>query len=192
LELVEVRGLRPGEALPTERELAEVFGVSRNVVRQAFSVLEERGLLSTVRGSGRYLRDAAAPDGVGLGTRARVEIASIADILEARTLLEVQVAALACERRTPEQAHALAVLASRLTEWEDNVEFHCAIAACTHNFVLERMVRQQVELARELHQRAHYRDPDELEHMRSEHQAIAQAIAARDADAVKDLVHQHF
>ncbi|MBL1120458.1 winged helix-turn-helix transcriptional regulator [Streptomyces sp. 110] len=52
LELVEVRRLRPGDALPADRELSEVFGVSRNVLRQAFGVLEERGLLRIVRGSG--------------------------------------------------------------------------------------------------------------------------------------------
>ncbi|MGV9853757.1 winged helix-turn-helix domain-containing protein [Streptomyces sp. NPDC003442] len=52
LELVEVGRSRPGDALPADRELSEVFGVSRNVLRQAFGVLEERGLLRTVRGSG--------------------------------------------------------------------------------------------------------------------------------------------
>src|SRR4051794_34990140 len=56
LELVESEGLDQGQALPTERELAERFGVSRNVLRQAFGVLEERGLLRSIRGSGRYLR----------------------------------------------------------------------------------------------------------------------------------------
>ncbi|MFC4056155.1 FadR/GntR family transcriptional regulator [Actinomadura syzygii] len=191
LELVEARGLRPGDALPTERELAELFGVSRNVLRQAFGVLEDRGLLRTVRGSGRYLREAAVAHVADLGARASVEVASIADVLEARTLLEVQVAALACQRRTAEQAQSLAVLAGRLASWEDNLAFHCAVAAATHNFVLERLVRQQAELAGELHQREHYQDPDELEHMRAEHQGIAAAIAARDSEAAKDLVRGH-
>jgi GntR family transcriptional regulator, transcriptional repressor for pyruvate dehydrogenase complex len=63
------------------------------------------------------------------------------------------------------------------------------VAAATHNFVLERLVRQQAELSGELHQREHYLDPDELERMRSEHQAIAEAIAARDSTTARDLVH---
>jgi GntR family transcriptional repressor for pyruvate dehydrogenase complex len=190
LELIEVRGLGPGDAMPTERELAELFGVSRNVLRQAFGILEERGLLSTLRGSGRYLREAnTAHD--QQGGRAQVEIASIADVLEARTLLEVQIAALACERRTNEEAQDLVALSRRLTGWEDNVAFHCAIAACTHNFMLERMVRQQVDLASELHQREYYDDPDQLERMRLEHQTIATAIIARDAAAAKELVRHH-
>ncbi|WP_158607952.1 FadR/GntR family transcriptional regulator [Nocardia panacis] len=191
LELVEARGIRPGQALPTERELAELFGVSRNVLRQAFGVLEERGLLRTVQGSGRYLRETTEPRNDGLGARAAVEVASIADVLEARTLIEVRVAALACDRRTAEQAQTLAVLAGRLTSWEDNLAFHCAVAAATQNFVLERLVRQQAELAGELHQREHYRDPDELDLMRGEHQAIAAAIAARDGARAQELVQRH-
>jgi GntR family transcriptional repressor for pyruvate dehydrogenase complex len=190
LELVEARNLGPGDALPTERELSQLFGVSRNVLRQAFSVLEERGLLRTLRGSGRYLRNVANAH-AGEGIRARVEVASIADLLEARTMLESEIAAMACQRRTAEQAQSLVVLASRLTDWEDNVAFHCAVAACTHNFVLERMVRQQLELASELHQRDHYKDPDQLDSMRIEHQAIATAVAARDSATATDLVRRH-
>ena len=187
--MIEVRGLGPGDAMPTERELAEQFGVSRNVLRQAFGILEERGLLSTLRGSGRYLRDAAAADDED--GRARVEIASIADVLEARILLETQIAQLACERRTVDEVQRLIALAGQLIAWEDNVAFHCAIAACTHNFMLERMVRQQVDLASELHQREHYKDPDQLERMQMEHQAIATAIAARDSLVARDLVGKH-
>jgi GntR family transcriptional repressor for pyruvate dehydrogenase complex len=190
LNLVEARHLGPGDALPTERELSQLFGVSRNVLRQAFSVLEERGLLRTLRGSGRYLRN-AADAGTGEGIRARVEVASIADLLEARTMLETEIAALACQRRTAEQAQSLVVLAGQLTDWEDNVAFHCAVAACTHNFVLERMVRQQLELASELNQREHYKDPDQLEAMRIEHQGIATAVAARDSASATDLVRRH-
>lgn len=189
LELVESRGLKPNDALPTERELSELFGVSRNVLRQAFSVLEERGMLRTIRGSGRYLR--SVQGSVGSSSRAQIEVASIADLLEARKLLEVQIAELACERRTAQQAQSLPILASRLSAWEDNVRFHCALAACTHNFVLERMVRQQMDLAGELHQREHYQDPAHLERMRSEHQAIAAAVAARDRIQVGELIRTH-
>jgi GntR family transcriptional regulator, transcriptional repressor for pyruvate dehydrogenase complex len=191
LKLVEARGLQSGQPLPTERELASLFGVSRNVLRQAFGVLEERGLLRTIRGSGRYLRDAPDDERSEPLTRASVEIASLADLFEARALLEVQVAGLACERRTAEQAETLAVLAGRLTTWEDNLAFHCAVAAATHNFVLERLVRQQAELAGKLHQREHYNNPEELARMRTEHQAIAAAIAGRDSALAQHLMQRH-
>lgn len=192
LELVEARGIGPSQALPTERELAQTFGVSRNVLRQAFSVLEERGILKTIRGSGRYLRDVGdEPTEQGPGVRKSMELASIADILEARTLIEMQVVELACQRRTSHQAMELQVLANRLESWEDNLTFHCAIAAATQNFALERLVRQQAELAGDLHQRQHYEDTEELARMREEHRQIAQAVAARDGGAAKKLVQDH-
>ena len=189
LQLVEGERLDQGQALPTERELAERFGVSRNVIRQAFGVLEERGLLRSVRGSGRYLRDIGAA--TALGPRAAAELASITDLLEARALIEVQVAELACQRRTLTQAEEILQLAGQLNDWEDNLAFHCAIAAATHNFVLERLVREQAELAGELHQREHYADPEELRRMRAEHVAIAHAIMGRDVDQAGALQREH-
>ncbi|MDQ8708105.1 FCD domain-containing protein [Streptomyces sp. LHD-70] len=71
------------------------------------------------------------------------------------------------------------------------MSFHCAVAAATHNFVVERLVRQQAEVAGELHQREHDGNPDELDRMRTEHLAIAEAIAARDATTARDLMQQH-
>lgn len=189
LELVAAQGLAPGDVLPTERDLAERFGVSRSVLRQAFGVLEERGLINTRRGAGRYVRESA-----GLPTtdaRSRMEVASIADVLEARVLLEAQIARLACDRRTSQEASTLTQVASRLEGWDDNVAFHSALAACTHNFMLERMVREQMELSSELHQRDHYTDPDQLQRMRNEHLAIATAVAARDAETAGALMDDH-
>src|ERR1700712_5888528 len=123
LELIEARGLGPGDTLPTERELSEVFGVSRSVLRQAFGILEDRGLINTLRGSGRYLRNTVESDAVIEG-RSRLEVASIADVLEARMLLESQIVRLACDRRTSEEAQRLTRVAGQLRGWEDNVDFH--------------------------------------------------------------------
>lgn len=190
LELIEDRGLGPGDAMPTERDLADVFGVSRSVLRQAFGILEDRGLINTRRGSGRYLRDAVGVD-TAPDARSRVEVASIADVLEARLLLETQIARLACERRTSDEARRLISLAGRLDGWEDNVSFHSALAACTHNFMIERTVRDQINLSRELHQRDHYKDPDQLQRMRNEHLEIARAVAARDSELAEELVRTH-
>lgn len=189
LEVVETRRIQPGQALPTERELAEELGVSRNVLRQAFGVLEERGIVVSRRGSGRYLREVA---GTARGASSwDLEVASIADILEARIILEGHVAALACQRRTMSEARHLIALAAKLSSWEDNLEFHTAIAAASHNFALERLCRQQAELQGELHPRDHYDDADELDRMRAEHHEIAMAIAGRDETTARQLVQQH-
>ncbi|WP_051579729.1 FadR/GntR family transcriptional regulator [Pseudonocardia acaciae] len=189
LEVVESRGIQPGGALPTERELAETLRVSRNVLRQAFGVLEERGIVVSRRGAGRYLRDVSGSER-GVSSSA-LEVASIADLLEARIILEAHVAVLACQRRTRDEAQRLIELAATLSSWEDNLEFHTAIAAASHNFALERMCRQQAELQGALHPRDRYDDHNELERMRTEHHEIALAIAARDEAQTRRLVERH-
>lgn len=190
LELIELKELRPGDAFPTERDLADEYGVSRSVLRQAFGVLEDRGLIRTRRGSGRYLREAAGEQ-QGEDARSRMEVASIADVLEARVLLESRIAALACDRRTAEEARRLDDTAHQLNDWADNVRFHAMLASCTHNFMLEKLVRDQLELSSELHQRDHYKDPDRIQKMKNEHCAIAAAVIARDAETAERLLSEH-
>lgn len=196
LELVEEQDLEPGQALPTERVVSEMLGVSRNVVRQAFGVLEERGMIRTRQGAGRYLRQTATSSEAGdprIASKASLEVASIADVLEARILVEVEVIGLACERRTTEQAQALLERADSLERWEDNLEFHVAMAAATQNFALENLVRQQILLSGELHQRELYgtNEAETFAQMRAEHRVLAAAIMARDVDRARSLAREH-
>jgi GntR family transcriptional regulator, transcriptional repressor for pyruvate dehydrogenase complex len=195
IELITAGGLRPGDALPTERELAARLCVSRNVLRQAFRVLEERGLIVTRQGSGRFLRELPA-DGAqrSAAQRDRLERASIADVLEARSLLEQEVVVLACQRRTSGEAEELSLLADRLDTWEDNLRFHRLVAGATHNFMLTRLVEEQVQLLNDLDQRGHYpRLASEAVPVRQrhEHARIAAAILDRDDRTARRLMREH-
>jgi DNA-binding FadR family transcriptional regulator len=186
--------IAPGARLPAERDLAERLGVSRNVLREAFRVLEVRGIVHSRAGGGRYVRAAnvaatLATDGVIL----RLEQAVIGDILEARELLEVQVARLAAERADDDALRELAIACAASGEtWDDNLRFHTAVAAATGNFMLERLVRLQLDLLSDVNQREHYRSPEVAADLLAEHQAIANAIAAHNPDAAESAVHKHF
>lgn len=194
LDLAAGGELKPGSRLPPERELSERIGVGRNVLREAFRVLEASGIVHSRQGGGRYLRDeniqpALQTDGVIL----RLEKSVIADILESREILEAQIARLAANRATPQQAENLiAMCAGSARTWQDNVRFHTTVAALTGNFMLERLVRLQMDLLSDVHQRKHYRTPQDASGPFAEHTAIAQAIAAHDAPAAEEAVHQHF
>lgn len=188
LNLIQDRGLEPGSALPRERELAIELGVSRSLVRQAFRILEDRGIVDSRQGSGRYLRE-ADPGESGLPDA--LEVASIVDILETRLILERNAVTLACERRTAAEARQIQDRAGVLNAWQDNTAFHVAMADATHNFMLERLVRQQIDLSDQLRQRDRYDDPDVVELMRSEHIAIAEAIMNRDPETAGTLVAAH-
>jgi Transcriptional regulators len=57
MDLVKRSELKPGDKLPPERELAEKLSISRNSLREAFRVLESRGLIKSKAGGGRYIRE---------------------------------------------------------------------------------------------------------------------------------------
>ena len=90
------------------------MGISRNVLREAFRVLEDWGMIQSRRGSGRYLREVATGLSRARPEIARLEVASIADILESRLLLEERIVTLACQRRTLAEAHEIVRLARQL------------------------------------------------------------------------------
>jgi len=193
LALIALGEIGLGSRLPPERDLADRLGVSRNVLREAFRVLEARGIVRSQAGGGRFIRasnvSASLPsEGVVL----RLEQAVISDILESREILEAQAARLAAQRASREEVRAVTTASQGSgSSWDDNLVFHVAVAAATGNFMLERLVRLQMELLREVHQRDHYRSPQTAARLLAEHRAIAEAIAARDADAAEAAVRRH-
>jgi GntR family transcriptional regulator, transcriptional repressor for pyruvate dehydrogenase complex len=105
LDYVEVTGLRVGDRLPSERDLAEALRVSRASVRQATIALEVRGTLEVRHGDGIYLKSLPSDSGhlMELMTRRH----RLPAILEAREALETQLAALAAARRTETDVAAM-------------------------------------------------------------------------------------
>lgn len=75
--------------------------------------------------------------------------------------------------------------------WKDNLAFHVAVAAASGNFMLERLVRLQMELLREVHQRDHYPSPGTAAQLLAEHRSIADAIAAGDTAAAEAGTRLH-
>jgi GntR family transcriptional repressor for pyruvate dehydrogenase complex len=162
------------------------------VLREAFRVLEVRGIVHSRQGGGRVIRDhniATAIPAEGVVLRLEGEV--ISDILEARELLEVQVVRLAAKRAGPARLEVIGRTCDGQT-WADNVAFHTAIAAATGNFMLERLVRLQMEMLDAAHQREHYRSPADTRRLLAEHRTIAAAIAARDPDAAEAAMRKHF
>jgi GntR family transcriptional regulator, transcriptional repressor for pyruvate dehydrogenase complex len=113
---IEANHLQPGERLPSDRDLAAAFEVSRPLVRQALKALESLGRVSAQQGSGTYVQDAGHRVAVRELTRG---IGFDRDLLEqtlpARIAIDVEVLRAAFERRTPE---TLASLRRALDEQE--------------------------------------------------------------------------
>ena len=100
--------LRPGDKLPTEMELCEMYGVSRTSVRQALTNLSSMDLIEAKTGGGTFVKKADASrimDKLVLFTF--LDERSLSEIAEFRSILEPAVARLACQRATPDDIEKL-------------------------------------------------------------------------------------
>jgi DNA-binding FadR family transcriptional regulator len=185
--------------LPTETALAETYGVSRQVVREAARLLEDRGLVTIRPGRGMTV---AAP-GVDTIVRRyrsllRRDRASFVQLMQVRQMMEVDMTALAALNRTAvdlERMHgALAQARDHLDDYsaclDADLTFHLAVARATQNpFVLTFV--QPINMAL----RDVYREPigylATQENTLREHGAIAGAIERRDADAARSAAAAH-
>ncbi len=135
------------EPIPSERALSESLGVSRSLVREVLRGLEQRGLVEIVPGKGAYARD---PSSAELARAMRGVLAAKHsmpdDLMEARTALETQTAALAARRATTSDIAAIAralddfaVADSLARRAAADISFHALIARASHNAVLSTM-----------------------------------------------------
>lgn len=142
--------LKPGARLPPERKLAELLGVSRSNLRQAFQALAERKIITSRQGSGTYLLtalDSLMPADVIIDTISQ-QPGLVAHVLEFRQMLEPQIAALAARRMTRAELDRLKVLVcdqqrALLAGQEDgdfDAAFHRQLVACAGNPVVAQMM----------------------------------------------------
>lgn len=187
-----------GSRLPTERELAERFGVSRPTVREAIIALEAKEEVSVKAGSGVYVL------GNHLVNDDFSREISAFELLEARVLLEGEAAALAARMIKPEELQELekALEKIKLEHIEDSSssgadrQFHSIIAQATHNRVIAKQIAFLWDIQENLNHisKAHQSVcADEDRNTRiADHVAIYEAIAARDSSAARTVMRSHF
>ncbi|WP_066458457.1 transcriptional regulator LldR [Castellaniella caeni] len=206
------RGLRPGDRLPAERQLALELGASRPSVREAIQQLASQGLLRSRQGGGTYLQ-APVQGSVAwpqqqlvqtLGQLVSDDPEYRYDVLEARHALEGGTAWHAALRATPDdRAHIRAAFDDLLREQDigdadrssqADARFHLAIAEASHNAILLQMMRGLFQLLQstvtENRQRM-YTVRHTHEQLTQQHQALMEAILQGDAQAARDTVWQH-
>jgi len=188
-DLVARGDLKPGERLPAERELARMFGVSRPTVREAMIALEIAGLVEVRTGSGITVSDAPPSRVVAFDAGP-----SPHELIQARRLIEPEIAALAAALGSPADVAALEALIGELADSPDHRAsqtvdraFHVGIARATGNTVLvsiveglwDRMFSPLFEVVS-----ARTGLPENRRMTLADHRAIVAALARRDpADA---------
>jgi GntR family transcriptional repressor for pyruvate dehydrogenase complex len=191
VDLVENGELAVGEKLPPETDLAQAFGVSRPVVREALGALRAVGILRSRAGYGSVVAS-RRPGGLLLLGRH-----SYAELYEVRCNLEIPAAADAAQRRTQEQLGHLAALVEQFDStaevraWVDlDTAFHVAIAKATSNRVLVRLVEDLRDLMAE-HSLVAAGLPGRLEEANREHRVIYEAVAAQNAPEARRAIRRH-
>lgn len=187
----------PGDKLPSERELADDFGVSRPTVRDAMIALEFQGLVEARQGSGVYVNAVAAPVG---DDPSEVEVGAL-ELTEARRLFEGEACALSAATITDETLALLDQNVSQMVrsfapEETERLEqdFHLTIARATGNAAIEAGVedlwtlRQQSPACVAMLRRARTHGGGDFV---QEHRQIVAALRERDPKAARQAIHAH-
>jgi len=206
IELLILRGiLRPGERLPSERELSEKLGVSRPSLREAVADLQNRGLLNSKASAGIYvanvLGSAFSPalvalfashdealfdyidfrrDMEGLAAERAARLGSDTDLLVVDTVFKKMEAA--HTKRNPTEEAKL------------DAEFHLAIIEASHNVVMLHMMRSMFELLREgvfYNRQVMFKQRTTRDTLLNQHRAINKALQARDTAGARVAVEVH-
>lgn len=190
--------LRPGDKLPSERQLASSFGVSRPVIRESIKLLEERGLLESRNGRGAFVTDPGYRTvSSSLSVACRMQDCGSDDLYEARWCMESCTARLAAERATEADISrmeaAIQVMDDHLDDLEGfmvgDTEFHTALAAATHNPLFVLMTRPLVEMILKLGYKGF-----SYGHVRERHQnhrRLLECIKRRDAFRAEEAMQRH-
>ena len=194
---------QPGDRLPPERELAQGFGVSRTVVREAFKVLEAQGVLASMTGSGVYVRSADSSI-VSRSIQTYLQLLSQENVelkvAEIRRVLETEIAALAAQRATPAQLEELQEICLEMRRYADSsrtlaeldFRLHLTLARATQNDLFEMLLMPLME---QLHDYYLYvwdsYGERPLEVVFGQHEALIDAVRAGDAEAARQAMATH-
>ncbi|MBG0511839.1 FadR family transcriptional regulator [Agrobacterium sp. MOPV5] len=194
---------RPGDRLPSESELTREYSVSRTVVREAIAILRADGLVEARKGAGVFAVEVKPAKELPFNDLAVGRISSVIELLELRTVFEVESAGLAASRRSAVQVEAIVdahrrvgdCLAAGLPTRDADFEFHLAIAQATQNRRFPeflQLIRSGIIPRGELQGAAPGSRPKDYNlHLQEEHAKIVDAIIEGDADGARQYMAAH-
>ncbi|HEV7257189.1 MAG TPA: FadR/GntR family transcriptional regulator [Bosea sp. (in: a-proteobacteria)] len=203
IDRVAERVFRPGDSLPSEADLAKRLNVSKPVVREALGRLSALGIVQIQQGKPTTVKGlSVAPLDQFLRLAVRVTDNGLREAVELRRAIEVEVASLAAERASPMQLEPVEAALEKMRanidgdfeRWlQGDLAFHVSLARCSGNALLEHLVNALAETIkftqRALGLQRDLRDPSATV---ARHQAIVDAIRARDPAAARAAMTAHF
>jgi GntR family transcriptional repressor for pyruvate dehydrogenase complex len=197
--LAAIQTLPAGTRVPSERELTKELGVGRSTVREALNGLAMLGILEVRHGQGVFVTGEPGPAAEPSSITTALQRGVTHEFIEARLIVEVEVARLAAERRTKED---LARLAAAIKKQEARLRgdldalidvaasFNVLLAEAAHNEVLRAMIESFVSLMVERAPKIYSLDGF-AEWDLQEHQGILAAVRDRDPERACTLMRTH-
>ena len=203
LELIRERGFKPGDKLPSERDLAALFGMSRSAVRESLIRLDTLRIVESRPKSGVYLQPYGAERSIEAmvlfaETNTPLTAAEVAQSVELRSVLESESMRLACLRRTQEDLDRLqqilrdsaAAIERGETLAEYDAVFHKAIVAATKNDVLLRFINVFYLMSRKRRE-IYFHERQQSRRSHAQHLQLYGAIEAQDAELGQQILRRH-
>lgn len=200
-DLINYKNLEPGDKLPSERMLAEKFGVSRSNVRDAIQKLEFFGLLKSIPQSGTFVANIGVIAMNGMFEDIlRLNDPDFKSLVETRILLELKTARLAAMRRTNEDLirikEALEAYTEKVLKGKDAVQedllFHLAIAKASGNSTMDTFMLIITPGIITNFAKYHVCDKNTAQLAIQEHQSIYDAIEKQDPQEARQKMKDHF
>lgn len=198
-------GLNKGEKLPSERDLAEQFEVSRPSIREAINKLQAKGIIEKIPGGGSYICDSLGSSFTDplLEILAKNQDAPL-DMLEMRYAIEGLSAYLAALRANQEDKALIQQRFDELLEAHDHkdtkkeaacdVNFHLAIAMATHNPVFLHVMQSLFDVLQKsisITLIDLFKDPTHRDDIKNQHTEVLNMILTNDAEAAKAAMQKH-
>lgn len=199
-ELIRDGNLKENDRLPTERQLSEMFGLSRNSLREAIRVLDILGIVRVDQGSGMVIDTSRVSSSVTshLSFALLLNRHKLNELFEARLLMETECAGLAAQRATPDEiaelhrvyAEMLAAGPNRGKGIECELRLHCLITKAARNTILEKILDSLGDILRESRDATVPRSGVSEGTIESQRRII-EAIEARDVPSARMLMYKH-
>lgn len=199
VDLIKYTPLRPGDKLPSEKELMLTLNVSRPTVREALRVLGAMGLTESRRGQGSFVREVRAASAIRSAVLSMLlATADVQEIQYARKLIESDIVASVVERATPEDYEAVEetlkgmelALAAGASIYEHTWEFHRELAQIANNHVLAKLLAVLYQMIHEL--QIQYYEPHIDPRLEIEsHRQLLSRLRAATPDEARQLIREH-